>query len=309
LLFQGCSREVKKNDDNPLPSPKPAEDDLRSSDSLSFYEPDHGWMNRFDGLSWQIRVNFIETEDSPGAPIKAGLNTVSSCYQKYGESIRHWGEKYKVHFAHIIATILTESSCTNVSGSSDGKSTGLMQVTKRNCVHHAKELGINGLSEQACGEKMYRDTGFAIQLGTKHMTQTYLKKQISFTPLVQQKDTTYSFFDPILLSAAYNSGSIRQSSKNKWHMIMTGDHVGRFLKNYNGFVELVKSEARGFSLTDSIKTPIIDNPKLPFSVKTFKELSSLEAEVGNIIFVGEKKNEGSFYILTVDQGWVDTMEY
>ena len=41
--------------------------------------------------------------------------------------------------------------------------------------------------------------------------------------------------DPPKIAAAYNAGSLRRTSSNRWHMVSTGSHINRFVLWYNAY--------------------------------------------------------------------------
>jgi hypothetical protein len=41
--------------------------------------------------------------------------------------------------------------------------------------------------------------------------------------------------DPPKIAAAYNAGSLRKTSSNRWHMVSTGNHIDRFVRHYNAY--------------------------------------------------------------------------
>jgi soluble lytic murein transglycosylase-like protein len=49
-------------------------------------------------------------------------------------------------------------------------------------------------------------------------------------------------FEPPLVAAAYNAGSLRESSANRWHLASTAEHLDRFVKFYNDAVDVARED-------------------------------------------------------------------
>ena len=58
-------------------------------------------------------------------------------------------------FASVVATAITESNCTNPAGSSDGLSSGPMQVTATTCA------AVMGISASSCRRRMHTEPAFS----------------------------------------------------------------------------------------------------------------------------------------------------
>lgn len=93
--------------------------------SRGFLDPDRPLHDVFGGVSWDVKVQKVGVVSPPAGSVTA----VAACMQKYGASIRKHADAFKMSRASVVATAITESSCTNPAGSSDGLSSGPMQVT------------------------------------------------------------------------------------------------------------------------------------------------------------------------------------
>jgi hypothetical protein len=175
-------------------------------------DPDRGFHRAFGGIEWRVYRQRVRLRS--GIP-SGDVSAVKACMRRYGASIRHWADHYKLSRASVIATALTESSCTNPRGSSDGLSSGPMQVTASTC------SALMGLSRTTCRVRMHTSPDFSFHVGAKYMGSSFQRSQ--------------HHRDPPKIAAAYNAGSLRRSSANRWHMLTTGNHIDRFVRHYNAY--------------------------------------------------------------------------
>ncbi len=175
-------------------------------------DPARAYHSIYGGIQWRVVGQRVKLHS--GTP-SASVASVRTCMNRYGGSIRKWADHYKLSRASVAATALTESSCTNPAGSSDGLSSGPMQVTASTCA------ALMGLSRATCRSRMHSKPDFSFQVGAKYMGSTYQRNQ--------------HHRDPPKIAAAYNAGSLRRSSANRWHMVSTGNHIDRFVRWYNAY--------------------------------------------------------------------------
>lgn len=229
-----------------------------------FLDPDQPRHNVFGGVFWTVKNQSVGVDSPP----VGSTTTVASCMQKYGKSIVKYADMYKISRASIIATAITESNCTNPAGSSDGLSSGPMQVTGSTCA-----ATVSGYTSAQCKSKMYTDPDFSFLVGAKYIASAYQRKQHGQ--------------DPPKIAAAYNAGSIRQSSANRWHMIVTGNHIDRFVGAYNAY--------RGWENTGGASKLVADEDLTADAasttwngehVTTLSDLPGASVE-GQVMFVGE----------------------
>ncbi|MDB4944115.1 MAG: hypothetical protein JWP97_3649 [Labilithrix sp.] len=186
------------------PPPPPA--------SRGFLDPDRAAHNVFGGVSWSVKDNNVGVSAAPSGSVSA----VAACMKAYGASIRKWADTYKISRGSVVATAITESNCSNPAGSSDGLSSGPLQVTGSTCASV-----VSGYSASACKTKMHSSPDFSFQVGSKYMAGSYQIGQ--------------SGHDPPKMAAAYNAGSIRSTTANRWHMVVTGNHIERWVGAYDAY--------------------------------------------------------------------------
>jgi hypothetical protein len=175
-------------------------------------DPDRGYHSMYGGIQWRVVNQRVRLRS--GTPV-GSVSSVAACMRRYGSSIRKWADYYKISRASVVATALTESNCTNPAGSSDGLSSGPMQVTASTC------SAIMGLSRTTCRRRMHTQPDFSFKVGTKYMGSSYQRNQ--------------HHRDPPKIAAAYNAGSLRKSYANRWHLVSTGNHIDRFVRWYNAY--------------------------------------------------------------------------
>jgi soluble lytic murein transglycosylase-like protein len=171
-----------------------------------------GWRTTKDGV-------LVEGEPEPVGTIGAP-NTVRRIWRSFGPQILKTSAEVGVPAELIVATIATESrGDPNAERTEpDGrKSVGLMQT-------------LLGTAAEAMGrpvtEAELRDPAISIEAGARYIRQ--------------QRPRTD--FEPPLVAAAYNAGSIRENASNRWHLHCTPEHVDRFVKFYNDAVRVSKED-------------------------------------------------------------------
>ncbi len=177
-----------------------------------FLDPDRPPHRIFGGVKWSVSGQKVIVAAPPAGSIEA----VAECMRTYGASIERHADANGISRASVAATAITESNCTNPSGSSDGLSSGPMQVTGRTCALFAPNL-----SARECKSKMHADPHFSFAIGAKYMGSDELVSK--------------HHHDPPKIAAAYNAGSVRRSTRNRWHMLVTGNHLERFVAAYNAY--------------------------------------------------------------------------
>ena len=177
-----------------------------------YLDPNRGYHNVFGGRSWAVSGQRVVTHT--GTPA-GSVAAVRACMSRYGGSIRRWADHYHLSRASIVATAITESNCSNPAGSSDGLSSGPMQVTASTC------SALSGLPRQTCRVRMHTNPDFSFEVGAKYMGSSYQVGQHRH--------------DPPKIGAAYNAGSVRRSYANSWRMLTTTNHIDRFVAAYNAY--------------------------------------------------------------------------
>jgi hypothetical protein len=236
------------------------------SGSRGFLDPDRGFHNIFGGIEWRVQDQTIILRSSTPTGSTAGI---VACMNRFGASIRRWADRYNVSRAAVVATAITESNCTNPSGSSDGLSSGPMQVTGSTCA------GITGLSSSVCKARMHSDPDFSFEVGVRYIASSYQRNQ-------HQNDGPK-------LAAAYNAGSLRSTTANRWHMVSTGNHIDRFVEAYNAYRAWERSSG---ALTFAPET-------VTFEGEHVAQESDLPADAseGQTYFVGDwEQRDGYFYM-------------
>lgn len=204
-------------DDEPIVDESIETEDLDEPGALEaagrgVLDPDRGYHSIYAGIQWRVVNQRVRLRS--GTPVGA-VSSVAACMNRYGSSIRRWADYYKISRGSVVATALTESNCTNPAGSSDGLSSGPMQVTASTCA------AIMGLSRTRCRVRMHTQPDFSFKVGAKYMGSSYQRNQ--------------HHRDPPKIAAAYNAGSLRKSYANRWHLVSTGNHIDRFVRWYNAY--------------------------------------------------------------------------
>jgi hypothetical protein len=267
----------------------PAEDtsDVEAA-SRGSLDPSHGYHSFRSGVAWAVSNQRVLVRRAPGGSVSA----VTACMKRYGTSIRRWADFYKLSRASVVATAITESNCTNPRGSSDGLSSGPMQVTASTC------SAITGVSRSTCRVRMHSSPDFSFRVGVKYMSSSYQRRQ--------------HHRDPPKIAAAYNAGSVRYSSANRWHMLVTGNHIERWVGAYNAYRSWESKTTRRAVAHDVLREDLtIERPLVSVwngeHVALPTELPSTAPE-GTSYFVGDwAHRDGQFYE-RVGNAWIAPAE-
>ncbi|WP_159351498.1 transglycosylase SLT domain-containing protein [Roseomonas harenae] len=184
-----------------------------------------------DGVSWQLTPEGISVDGAPASGTAGEPSTVRGIWKRYGDLCSASAKRYGVPVELIVATIATESRGDPNARRPEPKirdeSVGLMQ-TLVNTARGA--LGRRDLS----GDHLL-DPGLSIEAGTAY--------------IAQQRGSTH--FDPPLVAAAYNAGSIRRDDgpANRWKLLVfptgTGRHVDNFVEWFADCMRVSAAEQWG----------------------------------------------------------------
>jgi hypothetical protein len=245
-----------------------------------FLDPDRPLHNVFGGIKWSVTGQKVIVASPPTGDTAA----VAACMKTYGASIIKHADAYGVSRASVVATALTESSCTNPAGSSDGLSSGPMQVTGSTCAAVAG----GGISSAACKAKMHTSPDFSFQIGAKYMGSSYQVSQHGH--------------DPPKIGAAYNAGSVRSSTANRWHMLVTGNHIERWVGAYNAYRAWEKLNGVALKAMDDA---VAVRPASRFEGEHAASMSALpsQAPEGQVYFVGDFARRDGIFVRREGGAW------
>jgi len=182
-----------------------------------------------DGVSWQLTKDGISIDGAPAVGSMGRPTTVTRIWTQYSDRCKAAAKEYGVPIELIVATIATESSGNPSARRAERRlrteSVGLMQtlVTTAQQVLGAKSL---------TGDDLL-DPTTSIRAGTAY--------------IAQQRVSTH--FDPPLVAAAYNAGSLQRDDAiaDRWKLLCypanTGQYIDRFVQWFNDAMRV--SEAQG----------------------------------------------------------------
>jgi hypothetical protein len=263
------------------PSPPPDVDaGVVTPPDRGFLDPDKPLHNVFGGVSWSVSGQRVLVE----APPSGSVSAVAACMLTYGASIIKHADASSVSRASVVATAITESDCTDPAGSSDGLSSGPMQVTGSTCASVAG----GGITSAACKAKMFSSADFSFEIGAKYMGSAYQVKQHDH--------------DPPKIGAAYNAGSVRQSSANRWHMVVTGNHIERFVAAYNAYRDW---EATTSTMKASLEISIAGRAANFWNGEHVDHAADLPAasREGQVFFVGDWATRAGAFVAFRNGHW------
>lgn len=220
-----------------------------------------------DAATWALTPRGVSVDGSPEARSPGTMVTIPKIWDEFGRECVDAARRYGVPVELIVATIATEST-GNPSArrvEPDGReSVGLMQT----------------LVDTARGE-----------LGASLRPQDLLQPAVSINAgasyIARQRATTR--FDPPLVAAAYNAGSLRRAEfdSNRWRLVCTpketGAHIDRFIQWFGDAMVASAEDGWGKDGTPSFAAALsssrpndIKSPGFP-GRPNFEPLTSLKA--------------------------------
>ena len=188
-----------------------------------------------DGVSWALSPRGILIDEAPAQGTPGKPTTVRTIWQRYGQLCVAAAKQYGVPVELIVATIATESSgdanARRQEPRINDESVGLMQTlvaTARNAT---------GRKNLRSGDLL--DPRTSIEAGTAY--------------IAQQRTTTW--YDPPLVAAAYNAGSLRrdEADANRWKLVCfprgTGKHIDKFVAWFSDCMVVATED--GWAATDA----------------------------------------------------------
>ena len=186
-----------------------------------------GWALTADGLATEGDVQLLRTGGLP--------QTVTLLWQDFGDHYIQAATHFGVGVDVLVALTAIESACLHGSLHRDPHSirlepgyvddvttpsrvsVGLLQTlisTAKSMAYHV------GVQPDAVNRQWLCDPGHSIQVGAAY---------VHYQQMVHNGD-------PVLAQAAYNAGSVRPSSKNKWHFATyLPDRTEQFVSFFNDF--------------------------------------------------------------------------
>jgi hypothetical protein len=167
-----------------------------------------------DGVWWALTPAGITVEGAPPQSTPGEPATCRAVWKRYGDLFSAAARQYGVPVELLIATALTESrgdpNARRAEPKINDASTGLMQT-------------LRATARQALGRRDITDDDLLDPATSINAGAAYI---------AQQRASTH--FDPPLVAAAYNAGSIRRDSgsANRWKILVYPTGTGRHLDSY-----------------------------------------------------------------------------
>jgi soluble lytic murein transglycosylase-like protein len=170
-----------------------------------------------DGVAWALTPKGISIDGAPARGTAGEATTVRDIWKRYGDLCVASAKRYGVPVELIVSTVATESGGNPNARRQEPRigdeSVGLMQTL----VGTARSvLGRRDLT----GDDLL-DPGLSIAAGT-----AYIAQQLGAT-----------HFDPPLMAAAYNAGSIRHdpAEANRWKLVCFPLGTGHYIDNFTSW--------------------------------------------------------------------------
>ncbi|PNG26721.1 transglycosylase SLT domain-containing protein [Methylocella silvestris] len=203
-----------------------------------------------DGVSWALTASGVSIDGAAAMGTPGEPSTVRKIWTNFGAPCAAAAQKYGVPVELIVATIATESggdpTARRFEPKINDQSVGLMQTlvgTARGALRRPTLTADDLL-----------DPAVSINAGTAY--------------IAEQRGSTH--FDPPLVAAAYNAGSIRrdEAPANRWKLLCyptgTGHHIDKYVAFFSDCMRV--SDADGWSgagATPSFADELSDRPAAP----------------------------------------------
>lgn len=190
-----------------------------------------------DGVSWSLTADGIAIDGAAAKGTVGEPSTVRDVWQRFGQLCAASARKHGVPVELIVATIATESggnpNARRPEPTINDESVGLMQTLVKTA------RGATGRSSLTGNDLL--DPATSIDAGTAY--------------IAQQRGSTH--FDPPLVAAAYNAGSIKrdEADANRWKLHCFPRGTGRHIDKYVGFFSDCMRVARAGRWADGTDIP------------------------------------------------------
>jgi hypothetical protein len=170
-----------------------------------------------DGVSWALTPQGISVDSGPAASTPGEPATCRAVWKRYGDLFSAAARQYGVPVELLVATCLAESRGIPTARRAEPRisdaSTGLMQT-------------LRSTARQALGRRDISDDDLLDPTTSINAGAAYI---------AQQRAVTH--FDPPLVAAAYNAGSIRRDNgeANRWRILVYPTGTGRHIDSYIGW--------------------------------------------------------------------------
>lgn len=184
-----------------------------------------GPRRKFPGSVWWnltadgVCVEGGPAERTPGQPI-----TIRRLWKDYGEDCRAVSRRFGVPVELLLACIATESMGNPLAVRLEP---GYVSddVSPRLCSFGLMQT-LLATSKEATGDMGLDRAKLFIPRISIHAGAAYMRLQ-----------WRYTLYDVPLVLAAYNAGRLRESKKNRWRLVSTGDHIDRGVRWFNDAVQ------------------------------------------------------------------------
>jgi hypothetical protein len=228
-----------------------------------------GFHNRFSGQNWRFDASGVYLESEPDAPrrTKGPPITCTKILSLYGDEIFKASLKHGIPPELIVMTIATESAAdqkSNFTGPPTFRweaghntySAGPMQTLATTAFEVIEKLGLpfdkNTVAQSFASEPVpppavlgLYDGATNIEIGTGEVALNNQRHQTGF--------------DPILVAACYNHGSLAPSRENPWGLFTFGDHLNRASNWFGDACSVIASLRAGGKLSPQM---VVSDPQV-----------------------------------------------
>lgn len=170
-----------------------------------------------DGVSWALTTDGIAVDGALAQGTPGEPKTVARIWSRYGDLCAASAKRYGVPVELIVATIAAESggdpNARRAEPRINDESVGLMQT-------------LVGTARQALGNRT---------LDGDDLLRPEISIEAGTAYIAQQRGLSH--FDPPLVAAAYNAGSLRRDASpgNRWKLLCYPTGTGRHIENWVAF--------------------------------------------------------------------------
>jgi len=210
------------------------------------------WGSKFGGHDWRVDTRGVYLRNGPNAPLRTPGDpmTAAKVVEIYGEELAEASRRFELPPELIVMTIVTETGAMkrdNFTGPRTFRWEQHVTLTTTGTGLDGREKGDYSAGPMQVLSNTARDVNNKLDLGFDNKTDLkWFKNRPTKNPAKLglydgrtgimigagyiSLQARHTHLNPILVSAAYNAGSIRASGTNAWGLRCHGDHLDRASK-------------------------------------------------------------------------------
>jgi hypothetical protein len=189
------------------------------------------------GVRWRLDRTGVEVEGEGFPSRAASLAPAQHVWHDFGALINAASVEFDVPGQLIAATAVTESGGNPHAVRQEPGF--VSDETTPNLVSPGLMQTLISTARQALGDPT---------INRQRLLNPQTSIRAGTSVISRQRNATG--FDPVLVAAAYNAGSLRHTNSNRWRLVHTPDHIDRFIANYNALGPVIADSPVALEIPD-----------------------------------------------------------